>query len=264
MYIYFRRFVRFVASLINLGLVRESDLTSLRVDKTEFNNLRNKLEFYLGNIYENESYKSSLNLGGLIKHSKSENGQDLFALISNNFLRDKIFIEIGAYNGITFSNTYLLEKEFQWTGLLVECIPRNFINIKSFRECKAVLAAATKKDIDRITVIEQPASNLSGLMNVVSKNKWKSLSHQVPGYSLDSLLMMASSTGEIGFLSVDIEGAEYSLFEDVDLSKYNINALCIEHNFRPEAEKLRKLITSQGYRTVFEEFSGNDFWFLKI
>lgn len=199
-----------------------------------------------------------------MKYSKSENGQDLFALIGTNFSRDKIFVEIGAYNGITFSNTYLLEKKFLWTGLLVECIPRNFSSIKLFRECDAVLGAATNKDVERITVIEQRASNLSGLMNAVSENKWKTLSYQVPGYCLDSLLMMASPKGEIGFLSVDVEGAEYSIFEDANLSKYNISAICIEHNFRPEAEKLRKLITSQGYRTVFEEFSGNDFWFLKV
>ena len=264
MYIYFRRFVRFVLSLINLGLVRESDLASLRDEKTEFDNLRNKLEFYLETIFENESYKSDLNLSDLMKYSKSENGQDFFALIVSNFSRDKIFLEIGAYNGITFSNTYLLEKKFQWTGLLVECIPRNFSSIKLSRECDAVLGAATNKDVERITVIEQAASNLSGLKNAVSENKWKTLSYQVPGYCLDSLLMMASLKGDIGFLSVDVEGAEYSIFEDANLGKYNISAICIEHNFRPEAEKLRKLITSQGYRTVFEEFSGNDFWFLKV
>lgn len=264
MYIYIRGFVRFILRLVNLGLVRESELASLRDNKIEFDNLRNKIEFFLQNVFSNKLYKSSLSLDVVIKYSKSENGQDIFALLSNNFLRDKVFVEIGAYDGIKFSNSYLLEKKFGWTGMLVECIPRNFNEIKLSRDCKSILAAATNKNVERIKVVEQPAPNLSGLMNKIHKNSWNSLTHQVPGYSLDSILKMACPMGEIGFLSVDIEGAEYALFENAVLSEYNISAICVEHNFRPDAEKLRNLITAQGYRVIFEEFSGNDYWFIKI
>ena len=263
MYIYFRSLVIAILSLTNLGLVRESELASLRVEKIEFDNLRNKIQFYLI-LPLVELHKRSLTIHNLIKYSKSEKGQDVFALIANNFARDKVFLEIGAYDGITASNTYLLEKEFGWTGLLVECIPSNFSDIKFSRDCCSILAAATKQDAESVEVVRQPAPNLSSLANVVYKRIWKNLSYQVPGYSLDSLLMMACPKGEIGFLSVDIEGAEYSIFEDVDLSEYNISAICVEHNFRPDKEKLQNLITAQGYRVVFEEFSGNDYWFVKI
>jgi FkbM family methyltransferase len=256
--------VRFILHLVNLGLVRESELASLRDNKIEFDNLRNKIEFFLQKVFSNKLYKSSLSLDVVIKYSKSENGQDIFALLSNNFLRDKIFVEIGAYDGVKFSNSYLLEKKFGWTGVLVECIPRNFNEIKLSRDCKSILAAATNKNVERIKVVEQPAPNLSGLMNKIQKNSWNSLMHQVPGYSLDSILKMACPMGEIGFLSVDIEGAEYALFENAVLSEYNITAICVEHNFRPDAEKLRNLITAQGYRVIFGESSGNDYWFLKI
>ena len=256
--------MRFILHLVNLGLVRESELASLRDNKIEFDNLRNKIEFFLQKVFSNKLYKSSLSLDVVIKYSKSENGQDIFALLSNNFLRDKIFVEIGAYDGVKFSNSYLLEKKFGWTGVLVECIPRNFNEIKLSRDCKSILAAATNKNVERIKVVEQPAPNLSGLMNKIQKNSWNSLMHQVPGYSLDSILKMACPMGEIGFLSVDIEGAEYALFENAVLSEYNITAICVEHNFRPDAEKLRNLITAQGYRVIFGESSGNDYWFLKI
>jgi FkbM family methyltransferase len=217
-YIEIRGFVRFILHLVNLGLVRESELASLRDNKIEFDNLRNKIEFFLQKVFSNKLYKSSLSLDVVIKYSKSENGQDIFALLSNNFLRDKIFVEIGAYDGVKFSNSYLLEKKFGWTGVLVECIPRNFNEIKLSRDCKSILAAATNKNVERIKVVEQPAPNLSGLMNKIQKNSWNSLTHQVPGYSLDSILKMACPMGEIGFLSVDIEGAEYALFENAVLS----------------------------------------------
>ena len=264
MYVHIRSFVRMILGLANLGLVRKNELVSLRDDQIEYDNLRNKLKLFLDKVFSEQLYKSNLIINDVIRYSKSENGQDIFALLVSNFSRDKMFVEIGAYDGITFSNTYLLEKKFGWTGLLVEPIPRNFNRIALTRESRSILAAATNEDVESIQVAEQPASNLSGLSSEISKMRWRTLSHKVPGYCLESILMMACPMGEIGFLSVDIEGAEYALFENADLSKYNISAICVEHNFRPDSEKLRNLITAQGYRLVFEEFSGNDYWFIKI
>jgi FkbM family methyltransferase len=262
MYIGLRHIVREIFRFFGLGLVRNSELSSLRSAKIDYDHLRNKSRFYLENILSNQELSSKVSIEEIFELSKSECGQDLFALIANDFATNKIFVEIGAYDGITFSNTYILEKKFGWNGILIECIPGNFESIKDSRECTAILAAATPQNVESMEVIETPASNLSGLSKDVTKNRWNTISHKVPGYSLESILKMADQNGEIGFLSIDIEGAEFSIFENVNLKNYEINAICVEHNFRPEAAKLRKLIASQGYREVFEEFSGNDFWFI--
>ena len=52
--------------------------------------------------------------------SKSENRQDLFVLSQTKFKRNGLFVEFGATNGMDISNTYLLEKEFSWHGILAE------------------------------------------------------------------------------------------------------------------------------------------------
>ena len=52
----------------------------------------------------------------LVRESRSQFGQDLFALLSLNFKRGGYFVEFGATNGIEKSNTYLLEKELGWAG----------------------------------------------------------------------------------------------------------------------------------------------------
>ena len=59
-------------------------------------------------------------------HSYAQIQQDLFILCELNFKRNGFFVEFGATDGIKLSNTYLLEKEFGWTGVLVEparCYP---------------------------------------------------------------------------------------------------------------------------------------------
>ena len=35
-------------------------------------------------------------------------------------MHDGYFIELGAYDGITLSNTYLLEKKFKWKVICIE------------------------------------------------------------------------------------------------------------------------------------------------
>ena len=157
MYVHIRSFVRMILGLANLGLVRKNELVSLRDDQIEYDNLRNKLKLFLDKVFSEQLYKSNLIINDVIRYSKSENGQDIFALLVSNFSRDKMFVEIGAYDGITFSNTYLLEKKFGWTGLLVEPIPRNFNRIALNRESRSILAAATNEDVESIQVVEQPA-----------------------------------------------------------------------------------------------------------
>ena len=53
-------------------------------------------------------------------YSKSQLRQDLFVLNELNYKRNGFFVEFGATNGVDLSNTYLLEKNFDWKGLLSE------------------------------------------------------------------------------------------------------------------------------------------------
>lgn len=261
MYIALRSILRGIFKFLNLGLVRNTQLEDLYADKIDYENLRVKLKFYLEIISKHP--KISITIEKLLNHSKSESGQDLFAMLANNSSEDMVFIEIGAFDGVTYSNSYLLEKSFNWTGILVECVPRNFREIKKSRDCVAIFGAVSDQDIPIIRVFESPAPNLSSTVKKESDTKWRVTSHSVPNYSLKAILEMGLAMGEIGFLSVDIEGAEHMVFKDIDLSRYAIKAICIEHNFRPENLDLKKLMEAQGYRSVYEEFSGNDFWFIR-
>ena len=53
--------------------------------------------------------------------SFSQSHQDLFALYMNCKKKNGTFLEIGSNHPITHNNTYLLESQYQWKGLMIEC-----------------------------------------------------------------------------------------------------------------------------------------------
>ena len=56
----------------------------------------------------------------LLPHSPSQLNQDFFALSATGWKRGGFFVEFGATDGVTLSNSYLLEKHFGWRGILAE------------------------------------------------------------------------------------------------------------------------------------------------
>ena len=55
--------------------------------------------------------------------NKSQLNQDLFVASTFNLFNQKsegYFVEVGGANGVDLSNTYLLERQFGWKGIIVE------------------------------------------------------------------------------------------------------------------------------------------------
>ena len=79
-------------------------------------------------------------------HSKSQYAEDLIMLPTLLHARrgspgHGVFVELGALDGIAFSNTYMLEACFNWTGALIEGHPANFDQLLKSRRAPASCAA---------------------------------------------------------------------------------------------------------------------------
>ena len=72
----------------------------------------------------------------ILRHSKSDLGQDLFVLSELNFKSRGYFVEFGATDGVAGSNSYLLEREFGWMGIVAEPARHWHRNLKKNRSCK--------------------------------------------------------------------------------------------------------------------------------
>jgi FkbM family methyltransferase len=222
--------------------------------------LQNKLDFYL-------LFKKKLNETGTellsdinnLVESKSQNGQDLFALLTNNFKKNGVFIEFGAYDGVIFSNTHLLEKHFGWNGILIDPIPSHYKKLKLHRKCKIIHGAITAEQHENVLIEETAASDLS---KFVIKRKFFKKIHKVKAFTLSQVMNQCLTADQIDFLSIDTEGTELEILKSIDLNRYKINSVCVEHNFREGSEEMVKYMVNNGYEHLYGEYSKNDYWFV--
>ena len=66
---------------------------------------------------------------------KSQHKQDEFVVNYFKGKKNGVFVDIGAHDGITLSNTYVLEKELGWTGICVEPMDHEYKKLTECRNC---------------------------------------------------------------------------------------------------------------------------------
>lgn len=194
--------------------------------------------------------------------SYSQLGQDLTVLKFYNNKRNGYFIEIGASDGITLSNTYLLEKEYDWKGICVEPVPVKYEMLCKNRPnslCydKAVYNESEKHVTFDIANNSDLYSGISGHIdchqNLVNANKSQIV---VTTISFNDLLERSEAPKMIDYLSLDTEGSEYEILKSIDFSRYGFGLIDVEHNYvEPRRTEIRKLLTENGY----DYLGGNQF-----
>ena len=199
--------------------------------------------------------------------SKSQNGQDLFALLTNEFKHEGCFIEIGATNGVALSNTLLLEKKFNWTGLLVE--PAKIWHKELFenRNCFISTKCVFNTSGDEIIFNETKYRSLSTIDSYSNNDGWSKSradgkKYIVETVTLNELIQEFELPDFIDFLSIDTEGCEIDILTAIDFSRYKFRAITCEHNYTNNREKIYSLLTQNGYRRVLENLSLGDDWYV--
>ena len=67
----------------------------------------------------------------------------------------------------------------------------------------------------------------------------------------------------IQFMSIDTEGSELDILRSYSFGARQIMSICVEHNYQPRARAgIYDLLTSKGYKRVFEKISKCDDWYV--
>jgi FkbM family methyltransferase len=186
--------------------------------------------------------------------SYSQLKQDLDVLKYYSNKENGYFIEIGASDGIELSNTYLLEKKYNWRGICVEPIPKRYELLCKNRVNSLCYdyAVYNKSNTQIIFDIANNYNLLSGISKhidahkkQVNKNKTQIMVNTI---TLNDLLEKANAPKFIDYMSLDTEGSELEILKSVDFEKYSFGLIDVEHNYiEPRRTEIKELLISKGY-----------------
>ena len=180
--------------------------------------------------------------------SLSQAGQDqwVFGEVFNE-MRAGYFVDIGAHDGWTISNTYLLEWRYGWSGLCIEANPRSFEKLVRTRRATCLNLCIDRKPG---TVSFAVRDVLGGIIDPALDN------HGQPGVEaiqletvpLNVVLREHGAPAVMDYLSIDVEGAEDRVLDSLDFGRYRFNCITIE---RP-SDALRTILAAHAYVLVKE------------
>lgn len=206
-------------------------------------------------------------LSELTARSKSQIRQDLFVLSELNFKRDGFFVEFGAAGGIEDSNTYLLEEEFGWRGILAEPARAFHERLRANRRAQISTKCVWRESKKQVTFNETTWAYHSTIDSFSAHDSFAvrrqgGHTYDVETISLTDLLAEFSAPAEIDYLSIDTEGTELEILESFDFARYRVSVITCEHNFTPAREAIRTLLEGQGYIRKREHLSRFDDWYV--
>lgn len=187
----------------------------------------------------------------------SQLGQDKFINEYFNGAEGLVFLDLGAHDGVTGSNTYSLEKYKNWKGICVEAQPVQFDNLIKNRQTICVHAAVMDFEGEvNFSYVEGYANMLSSITDEMDKRHHERILKEIKrnGGALHNIKVPAKkvqtildtySLYEIDFCSIDTEGSELSVLRSIDFTRTKIKVFIIENNYG--TKQIQEFLSTKGY-----------------
>jgi hypothetical protein len=238
--------------------------------------LKNKSAIYYSQILQDQILVHLLNTSEMNRRNASRNG---------------LFVEAGAFDGETWSNTLHLERFKSWTGLLIEPSKENYDMLrKKNRNSYSVNTCLSSGDSARqsyyieagpFSKTSYSSSSSSSSSSFVPSSSFSS-AQKINCHSLAKVLdsffeqfkylkkkqsklsnysSSNRNTKNIDYMSLDVEGNEEDILKSFPWSRYQFNLLTIEYN---QNQTLYKWIKSFLKPFGYEETIVDDVWYQDV
>ena len=182
--------------------------------------------------------------------------------------RDGYFIEFGAMDGITLSNTFLLESRYGWRGIVAEPARCWHQELTRNRTCSVDYRCVWSKSGETLKFNETAEAEFSTIdalsrSDLHAERRQDGKRYAVETISFCDLLRAHDAPMGIDYLSIDTEGSEFAILEAFLPSHYEVRIITVEHNYTDQRSRIHGLLTPFGYSRVFEELSMFDDWYIK-
>jgi FkbM family methyltransferase len=151
------------------------------------------------------------------------------------------FVDVGAYDGITLSNTYHFSKT-GWDGLCVEPVSENYDKLLSTHKDSGIKCIRTAVSMTEGEVLISIQGTGSAISDSENSNTEKVMSAKL------STILDSNNIENIDLLSIDAEERDFEVLQSIDLNKFSPKLIVIEYNsITSEKTKMIEYLNDFGY-----------------
>lgn len=178
-----------------------------------------------------------------------------------NNKRNGFFVEVGAHDGISFSNTYFFEKNLGWNGICIEPNPDIFSHLIQNRSATCLpIGIALKHEIKKYIKCSGYITEMySGILSSMDERHLQRINDEINEFGGShtfieiqcaplKTIFREHGIAHIDFISIDIEGGEEEAIKSIDFDAVTINMIVVENNFNEN--KIKNYLSKYGYRFI--------------
>jgi hypothetical protein len=219
------------------------------------------IEGLLREINENDV---SRDLFDFIVHHQEETRarsyDDLFGWWALSKTSSPFFLDVGCWNPTYLNNTFVLESQLGWDGLIVEASSYWWSAIECERSAELIRAAVVPERLRGVPLTIEASGASSA--QVAHRGMHSAGSHSVQGLPLRDLVDRIPQ-GSDGFLSLDVEGSEVDMLSELILADTRICALSVEVLSPVHRAQLQCVLEEQGYARLLPALSRYNQWYVR-
>ena len=207
-----------------------------------------------------------MNYGG----SETQNTRWVLESLQNK--KNGYFIDIGCNQPKDGNNTYVLEKNFAWNGIVVEPNAQHFTDIQNMRTCTKILGRPIfdhNDFVDFMIIKDDRLHGYSGIKETLNPNlkfnfessdqtiifdgvsrQTKSKIVKLQAMSPDTLVKEYSVPKVFDYLKIDAEGAEINIIKNWPWDKARPTLVSIESDPETTAKSVNEHMKKVNYRQV--------------
>ena len=177
--------------------------------------------------------------------------------------KNKFFVEVGACDGVHYSNVRRLYETYGWTGLCIEPVKRNFeklaqsyqnTSVKCIRSAVGIEEGELDINVGINPDIPEWQSDVSTFLESETL-RWQAeygMLWEKEKVSIKRLttILDEESIREIDFISIDTEGFDFDVLKSLDFSRFHPSMIVIEYG--KEREKIISYLAELGYSLLFD------------
>lgn len=170
--------------------------------------------------------------------------------------RDSFFLDVGAFDGIGFSNTRLLFEQ-GWSGICIEPVLKNYTKLENlYKDTNVITIQVAASDYEGELVLnvatipwaEDWGSDVSSpsdsAMERWSDYRWEK---EVVKTTTLNKILENNNVKHVDFVSIDVEGFELMVLHGFSLQKYTPSLLVIEYSTPKGKQEIISYMNSHGY-----------------